>query len=86
MRRTKPKNTDQERRAVIRSTLFSTLVRVCITAALFCFGLRRQPGFMKTVLLALAVTNLITILFTFVVLRQRLREIEEGELDEARKY
>ena len=38
------------------------------------------------VLLWLAVLALITIPFSLVVLRQRLREIEGGELNEARKY
>lgn len=37
-------------------------------------------------LLLVAVLDLITIPVSFVVLRQRLREIERGELDEARKY
>lgn len=37
-------------------------------------------------LLLVAVLDLITIPISFVVLRQRLREIERGELDEARKY
>ena len=34
----------------------------------------------------LAVLGLVTIPFSLVVLRQRLREIEKGELNEARKY
>lgn len=37
-------------------------------------------------LLLVAVLDLITIPISFVVLWQRLREIERGELDEARKY
>ena len=37
-------------------------------------------------LLLVAVLDLITIPISFVVLRQRLQEIERGELDEARKY
>ena len=37
-------------------------------------------------LLVLAVLDLAVIPFSAVVLRQRLREIEGGELDEARKY
>ena len=36
--------------------------------------------------LILAVIDLITIPFTFAALWQRVREIEKGELDEARKY
>ncbi len=86
MRRTKQENINREKRAVVRSAAFSTLLRLFIVAVLFYCWHQRQPGLMKTVLLALAVTNLITILFTFVVLCQRVREIERGELDEARKY
>ena len=37
-------------------------------------------------LLLLAILDLLTIPFSFVVLIQRIREIERGELDEARKY
>ena len=40
----------------------------------------------QNLLLLVAVLDLITIPISFVVLRQRLREIERGELDEARKY
>lgn len=85
MRRTKPKSTEEKRR-VIWSTLFSTLLRAGVVVVLLCFCRRRPPGLVRNVFLILAAANLITILFTFVVLRQRLREIEEGELDEARKY
>lgn len=41
---------------------------------------------LDNLLLLVAVLDLITIPVSFVVLRQRLREIERGELDEARKY
>ena len=41
---------------------------------------------LDNLLLLVAVLDLITIPISFVVLRQRLREIERGELDEARKY
>ena len=37
-------------------------------------------------LLLMAAADLISIPFSLVVLRQRMREIERGELDEARKY
>ena len=37
-------------------------------------------------LLLLAVADLITIPFTFTALWQRVREIEKGELEEAKKY
>ncbi len=71
---------------MVRSTVLSTLLRIGIVAALFFCWRQRPPGLAKTVFLALAVTNLITIPFTFAALWQRVREIEKGELDEARKY
>ena len=37
-------------------------------------------------LLLMAAADLISIPFSLVVLRQRMREIERGELDEARNY
>lgn len=86
MRKTKPKSTDQEKRRAVCSVVPGVLFRLLIAGLLFyCWDLW-QPGLMKTVLLVLAVGNLITVPFTFVVLGQRLREIEKGELDEARKY
>ena len=45
-----------------------------------------KTGWLDTLLLVLAVLDLAVIPFSAVVLRQRLREIERGELDEARKY
>ena len=80
------KNIDREKRAAVRSTLLSNLLRLCITAALFWCWHQRQPGLIKSILLILAAANLMIFLFTFVALGQRLREIEKGELDEARKY
>ena len=44
------------------------------------------PDWLAGLMLILAVADLITIPFTFAALWQRVREIERGELDEARKY
>ena len=44
------------------------------------------PEWLSGLLLILAIADLITVPFTFAALRQRVREIERGELDEARKY
>ena len=71
---------------MVRSTILNILLQIFIVVVLFFCWQQRQPGLMKTILLVLAIANLITILFTFVVLGQRLRESEKGELDEARKY
>ena len=47
---------------------------------------RTAAGWAGSLLLALAVADLASIPFMLPVLRERLREIEKGELDEARKY
>ena len=66
----------------MKSVLISAGFRVGAAALLFCTP---WPG-LHQVLLWLAVLGLVTIPFSLVVLRQRLREIEKGELNEARKY
>lgn len=45
-----------------------------------------QTGWLDALLLILAVVDLATIPPAFVVLRQRMREIQRGELEEARRY
>jgi len=45
-----------------------------------------QAGFLRGLLLVLAGADLVTIPFTFAALWQRVREIEKGELEEAKKY
>ena len=89
MRRTKQKNTDweqaEQKREAVKSVLISAGFRVGAAALLFCARGRTPWPRLHRVLLWLAVLALITIPFSLVVLRQRLREIEEGELNEARK-
>ena len=88
--RTKQKNTDweqaEQKREAVKSVLISAGFRVGAAALLFCARGRTPWPRLHRVLLWLAVLALITIPFSLVVLRQRLREIEEGELNEARKY
>ncbi len=59
------------------------LLSVAVLLGLRCLTVR---AWLDNLLLFAAGLNLITIPFAFVVLRQRLREIEKGEMDEARKY
>ena len=66
--------------------MLQVLLRLCLIGILLYGCSCRSPGLIKDLLLFLAVGNLITVPFTFVVLHQRLQEIETGELDEARKY
>ena len=77
----KPKST--EKRAVIKSAALSILFSVGV---LLYARTLIQTGWLRTLALVLAVGDIITIPFTFAALRQRMREIEKGELDEARKY
>ncbi len=84
------KNTDSGRRALRRDAVRGTLMFVggqllSVLVLLWLRGLSKT-GWLDTLLLVLAVLDLAVIPFSAVVLRQRLREIERGELDEARKY
>lgn len=90
MRRTRPKNIEpakrRERSAAIQGTVSHVVIQLLSVAVLL--GLRHLTVrvWLDNLLLLVAVLDLITIPVSFVVLRQRLREIERGELDEARKY
>ena len=55
-------------------------------AALLYLRTLGPPDWLAGLMLFLAVADLITIPFTFAALWQRVKEIEKGELDEARKY
>ena len=82
----RPNSTDQEKRAAVRSVVLSTLLQLMAVGALLYLRSVTQTGWLRGLLLLLAVTDLITIPFTFAALGQRVREIEKGELNEARKY
>lgn len=88
MRRTKPKNIDrrEEKQAAVRSVVLSTLLRLLAVGALLYARSCTDAGWLRNLVLFLAAADLITIPFTFAALWQRVREIEKGELDEARKY
>lgn len=70
----------------MRSAVLSTLFQLLTVGALLCLRSMTRTGWLRNLALFLAAADLITIPFTFAVLRQRVREIEKGELDEARKY
>ena len=80
----KPKST--EKRAVIKSAALSIPLQLFSVGVLLYARTLIQTGWLRTLALVLAVGDIITIPFTFAALRQRMREIEKGELDEARKY
>ena len=75
-----------EKRAAVKSAVLSTLFQVLGAAALLHLRTLGPPEWLAGLMLILAVADLITIPFTFTALWQRVREIERGELDEARKY
>ena len=66
--------------------MLSTLFQLMMIGALLYARSCTDIGWLRNLTLFLAAADLITIPFTFAVLRQRVREIEKGELDEARKY
>ena len=90
MRRTKRKNIEpskrKERGEAIRETVIHVVVQLLSVAALLGLRCLTVRVWLDSLLLLVAVLDLITIPLAFVVLRQRLREIERGEMDEARKY
>lgn len=67
---------------MVLSTLFQLMTIGALLYARSCTDI----GWLRNLALFLAVADLITIPFTFAVLRQRVREIEKGELEEAKKY
>ena len=80
----KPKNT--EKRAAVRSVVLNTLFQLLTAGVLLYARSCTDVGWLRNLALFLAAADLITIPFTFAALWQRVREIEKGELDEARKY
>ncbi len=82
----KPKSINREKRAAVKSALLGTLFQLMTVAALLYLRTLGAPGWLSGLMLILAAADLITIPFTFAALWQRVREIEQGELDEAKKY
>lgn len=70
----------------MKSVVLSTLFQIMTIGALLYARSCTDIGWLRDLALFLAVADLITIPFTFAVLRQRMREIEKGELEEAKKY
>lgn len=66
--------------------MLSTLLQLLAVGTLLYLRSLAQNGFLRGLALVLAVIDLVTIPFTFAVLRQRVREIEKGELEDAKKY
>ena len=84
-------NTERDRRARKRgavrgAALFLALQALTAALLLWCRALLPGGGFLSALLLLLAAADLLPVIPTAVVLRQRMKEIEGGELDAARKY
>ena len=90
MKRTKRKSIEpskrKEREEAIRSTAFHAALWLLSVAVLLGLRFLTERVWLDNLLLLVAALDLITLPFSFVVLVQRLREIEKGEMDEARKY
>lgn len=91
MRRTRRKNIDpsgrEQRRAAVQGVAFHILVRLAGAGVLlWACGLVREIRWLAAGMFLLAAAGLITIPFSLIALKQRLRELEKGELNEARKY
>lgn len=84
----KPKSIDrwEEKRSAVKSVVLNTLFQLLTVGALLYLRSLTQTDWLRSLTLFLAAADLITIPFAFVALWQRVREIEKGELDEARKY
>ena len=75
------------RRQAIRSALITAALQFCSAAELFWVRQNCLPdGIWGTVLLVLALGNLLILIPLAFSLKGRLHEIEGGELDEARQY
>ncbi len=87
MNRTKPENTKaQQRRDAIKSAVLSSLLQIAAAAVLLWVRSAVPIVWLSRVLLILAALDLLSLIPTFVVLKQRFKEIEGGEIDAARKY
>ena len=84
----RPKSIDRrsEKRSAVRSVALNTLLQLMTIGGLLYLRSVVETGWLRSLIFFLAIADLITIPFTFAVLWQRVREIEKGELDEAKKY
>ena len=86
----KPKSTDAQRerkREAFWSAVSSTLIRLAAAALLLWLRMGRPPDSLPSkLLLVILVLELGSILPIWINLKARLKEIDGGEEDEARKY
>lgn len=75
-----------EKKAAAKSVTLHMLLQLLSAGALLWLRAMMGDGALSNALLILAVVDLAVIPPSFLVLYQRMKEIERGELDEARKY
>lgn len=76
----------RRKRDAVRGVMIFTMIQVVTAAAfLFCAWIP-MPRAVKWMFIVFAMLSILSIIPVLVVLRQRFREIEGGELDEACKY
>ena len=66
--------------------MLNTLFQLVTAGALLYLRTLGPPEWLAGLMLFLAVADVLTIPCTFAALWQRVREIEKGELEEAKKY
>lgn len=83
-------NTDphrtQKREAVRGILLFALLQLASAVILVWAAGIPGVPGWLSRALWVIALADVLAILPSGIVLKQRLEEIEGGEQDEAGKY
>ena len=82
-----PANIERRKRQAVLSALLSGCWLVLSAVlVLWLRGLFRLGGLLSALMLVMAVADILLLLPLAVSLRQRLKEIEGGEEDEARQY
>lgn len=86
----KPESTEQHKRqrreAVKGVLLFALLQLIAAGILLWAARIPELPGWLSGVLRLIAAADVLAILPTGSILKQRFQEIEGGELDEAGQY
>lgn len=86
----KPENIEMHRRqrqeAVKGVLLFALLQLISAGILLWAARISELPSWLSRVLQLIAAADVLAILPTGIILKQRFQEIEGGELDEAGKY
>lgn len=81
-----PKLQRELKREAVRGAVLYSLAQLLTVAVLLGARLVVTQGWLDTLLLVLALADLISIPPVFFVLKERMKEIKGGEFDAARKY